>query len=61
MSDRKPDNSQGLVQLGGVTAFEMSGLNKLYLHFFGLQLLKDFYLPHIEGMKINVILVSIQN
>lgn len=46
MSDRKPDNSQGLVQLVGMTSFKMSGLNKLYLHYFGLQFLKDFHLPH---------------
>lgn len=46
MSDRKPDNRQGLVLLVGETAFKMSGLNELYLHFFGLQLLKDFHFPH---------------
>lgn len=57
MSDRKPDNSQGLVQLVGVTSFKMSLLKELYLHFFGLQLLKDFIL-HIGGMKVKVIFVS---
>lgn len=49
MSDRKPDNRQGLALLVGVTSFEMSGLNKLYLHFFGLQLLKRFSSSTQEG------------
>ena len=46
MSDRKPDDRPGLVLLVGMTSFEMSGLNKLYFHFFGLQFFKDCHFPH---------------
>lgn len=60
MSDRKPDNSQERVQLMGVTSLKMSNLNKLYLHFFGLQL-STIFTFHIGGKKIKVTLVSIQN
>lgn len=60
MSDRKPDNSQELVQMTGVTSFKIPNLNKLYLHFFGLQL-STIFIFHIGGKKIKVILVSVQN